>query len=166
MRLEYFQMIDRVAELDVASGRISAEATVPHASVVFEGHFPGHPLMPGVLLIESMAQASGWLIIAMHKFERMPFLAAVKQAKLRTFVSPGAMLSVAAHLVHDGSGFAVTEAQITVDGKIVANSEITFRVLPFPDDKFRAMMAETAARIGLDATAAPAADRGAGAGHT
>jgi 3-hydroxyacyl-[acyl-carrier-protein] dehydratase len=153
MRLEYFQLIDRVTALDVAGCRISAEARVPDASTIFEGHFPGHPLMPGVLLIESMAQASGWLIIAMHKFERMPFLAAVKHAKLRTFVSPGAMLSLGARLVHDGSGFAVTEADIAVDGKIVANSEITFRVLPFPDDKFRVMMAETATRIGLDATA-------------
>ena len=45
--------------------------------------------MPGVLLIESMAQTSGWLIIGTHQFERMPFLAAVKEAKLRTFVAPG-----------------------------------------------------------------------------
>jgi 3-hydroxyacyl-[acyl-carrier-protein] dehydratase len=156
MRLEYFQLIDRITELDVADRRIRAQAEVPDASTIFEGHFPGHPLMPGVLLIESMAQASGWLIIAMHKFERMPFLATVKQAKLRTFVSPGAMLSLEARVIHDGSGFAVTEAELAVDAKAVADCEITFRVLPFPDDKFRAMMAETAARIGLEV---PAGDK-------
>ncbi len=42
--------------------------------------------MPGVLLIEAMAQTSGWLVVALNRFERMPFLAAVKDAKLRTFV--------------------------------------------------------------------------------
>ena len=46
---------------------------MPTTSTIFEGHFPGRPLMPGVLLIESMAQASGWLIIAHTGFERMPF---------------------------------------------------------------------------------------------
>ena len=67
---------------------IRVEADVPTDSTIFEGHFPGHPLMPGVLLIEAMAQTSGWLVIGATKFERMPFLAAVKEAKLRTFVRP------------------------------------------------------------------------------
>ena len=52
--------------------------------------------MPGVLLIETMAQTSGWLIIAATKFTRMPFLAAVKEAKLRSFVTPGQALSLSA----------------------------------------------------------------------
>ena len=56
MRLEYFQMVDRVAALDGES--IVVESTIPEATPVFEGHFPGYPLMPGVLLVETMAQAS------------------------------------------------------------------------------------------------------------
>ena len=52
--------------------------------------------MPGVLLIEAMAQSSGWLLLALMKFERMPFLAAVKEAKMRGFVSPGEMLTIEA----------------------------------------------------------------------
>jgi 3-hydroxyacyl-[acyl-carrier-protein] dehydratase len=149
MRLEYFQMIDRIVELDLDSRAIRAHAEVPHASPVFDGHFPDRPLMPGVLLIETMAQTSGWLIIAITKFERMPFLAAVKEAKLRSFVLPGQSLSVAASLIHDGSGFAVTEASVTVDGKNVASTELTFRVMPFPDPKFRDSMAKVAAAIGF-----------------
>jgi 3-hydroxyacyl-[acyl-carrier-protein] dehydratase len=147
MRLEYFQMIDRIVDLDPDGRTISAHATVPRESPIFEGHFPGHPLMPGVLLIESMAQASGWLIIAVTKFERMPFLAAVKGAKLRTFVSPGQMLTLTASLVHEGSGFAVTDAAVTLDGKTVASSNLTFRVMDFPDQSFRASMAQAAAAI-------------------
>ncbi len=155
MRLEYFQLIDRIVELDLDGKRIRAQALVPETSTIFEGHFPGHPLMPGVLLIESMAQTSGWLIIGATGFERMPFLAAVKEAKLRTFVSPGQELSLTADLVHEGSGFAVTSAAVAVDGKTVASSEITFRVMAFPDPKFRTSMTEVATRIGfpLQATA-------------
>ena len=94
MRLEYFQLIDRIVDLNLADRTITCEATVPTTSTIFEGHFPGYPLMPGVLLIEAMAQTSGWLVVALNRFERMPFLAAVKEAKLRTFVTPGQQLSV------------------------------------------------------------------------
>src|SRR5580704_17253248 len=112
MRLEYFQLIDRIVEIDIHRRGIVAEARIRDTSTIFEGHFPGYPLMPGVLLIESMAQASGWLIISLTRFERMPFLAAVRNAKLRTFVSPGQQLTEKANVIHDGSGFAITEAVI------------------------------------------------------
>ena len=147
MRLEYFQLVDRIVALDLDARTIEAHAEVPQASTIFEGHFPGHPLMPGVLLIESMAQASGWLIIGLTKFERMPFLASVREAKLRTFVSPGQVLTLTASIVHEGSGFTITKAAVAADGKTVADSEITFRLAAFPDPKFRTSMVEVAARI-------------------
>jgi 3-hydroxyacyl-[acyl-carrier-protein] dehydratase len=147
MRLEYFQLIDRITELDLAKQTIRAEAAVPEASTIFEGHFPGYPLMPGVLLIESMAQTSGWLIIAQTRFEKMPFLATIKEAKLRTFVTPGQQLTLSARLEHEGSGFAVTDAEVAVGGKLVCNATITFRVMDFPNPSFRAFMEEFAARI-------------------
>ena len=89
--------------------------------------------MPGVLLIEAMAQTSGWLVIGGTSSRRMPFLAALKEAKLRTFVTPGQVLVVRAKLVHEGSGFAITKAEIDVDGKTVCDAELTFRVVAFPD---------------------------------
>jgi 3-hydroxyacyl-[acyl-carrier-protein] dehydratase len=147
MRLEYFQLIDRIVELNLADRKIRTSANVPQESTIFEGHFPGHPLMPGVLLIEAMAQTSGWLVIALNKFERMPFLAAVKEAKLRSFVAPSTNLDLSAELVHDGSGYAITKASIRVDGKATCDAELTFRVVPFPDPAFRKMMEETAARL-------------------
>jgi 3-hydroxyacyl-[acyl-carrier-protein] dehydratase len=147
MRLEYFLLIDRIVELSLGDHTIRTEATVPTQSTIFEGHFPGHPLMPGVLLIETMAQTSGWLLIAMHKFTRMPFFAAVKEAKLRTFVTPGQVLSVTAKLVHDGSGFAITKADIKCAGKPVCNAELTFRLVEFPNPSFRASMEKVAAEV-------------------
>src|SRR5271156_1369796 len=132
MQLEYFQLIDRIVDLNVGERTIKVEAQVPQTNTIFEGHFPGYPLMPGVLLIEAMAQASGWLLIAVMKFERMPFLAAVKEAKMRNFVNPGEMLKIEAHVVHEGSGFAVTSAKVSVAGQLRCNATITFRQIPFP----------------------------------
>ena len=149
MRIEYFQLIDRVAELNLKELTIRVEANVPTESTIFEGHFPGRPLMPGVLLTEAMAQASGWLIIAQAKFEKMPFLAALKEVKFRTFVTPGTALMIDAKLLHEGSGYAITEAKITADGKPVCNAELTFRVVDFPEGEFFANMQDVAKRIEL-----------------
>ena len=98
MQLEYFQLIDRILDLNTDEKTITVEAQVPQHNTIFEGHFPGYPIMPGVLLIESMAQTSGWLLLALMKFERMPFLAAVKEAKMRGFVSPGQLLTIEARI--------------------------------------------------------------------
>lgn len=149
MRLEYFQLIDRIIDLNLTDLTIRVEANVPTESTIFEGHFPGRPLMPGVLLIESMAQASGWLLIARNRFDRMPFLAAVKEAKLRTFVTPGQALTVSAKIMHEGSGFAMTEAEIAVDGKPVCNADLTFRIVDFPKGEFLENMHAVAKRIGF-----------------
>ncbi len=149
MRIEYFQLIDRIIALDIAGQSIRTEATVPTTSTIFEGHFPGYPLMPGVLLCEAMAQTSGWLIIALTRFDRMPFLASLKEVKLRTFVSPGEKLNLSAKILHDGSGFAVTTAECAVGEKIVCDATITFRVVPFPNPEFRASMQQAAERLGF-----------------
>ena len=148
MRLEYFEMIDRVGRLDLAARRIEAGATVPLASPVFEGHFPGHPLVPGVLLTETMAQASGYLVLALNGFSHMPFLMAVDKARFRSFVEPGAELAIAAEVEHEGSGYAVTRAAIRVEGKPICDASLRFRLMPFPAE-LEAPMRERARGIGL-----------------
>ncbi len=152
MRLEYFLMVDRVAALD--GEQIRVDSTTPDASPVFEGHFPGYPLMPGVLLVETMAQTAGWLLLALNGFTRMPFLAAVKEAKFRSFVGPGAALSVTARRIHDGSGYAVASARIDAGGKRVCDAELTLRTMPFPTPDLEAAMRDRAAAIGLTVPAA------------
>jgi 3-hydroxyacyl-[acyl-carrier-protein] dehydratase len=149
MQLDYFQLIDRIVDLNMVEKTITVEAQVPKTSTVFEGHFPGYPIMPGVLLIESMAQTSGWLLLALMKFERMPFLAAVKEAKMRGFVTPGELLTVEAGIVHEGSGYAITDAKVKVAGKLRSNATITFSHVPFPNPDLRGHMDAMARRIGF-----------------
>jgi 3-hydroxyacyl-[acyl-carrier-protein] dehydratase len=148
MRLEYFEMIDRVVRLDRANKRLEARATVPTQSPVFEGHFPGYPLMPGVLLTETMAQASGYLVLALTEFSEMPFLMAVDKARFRSFVGPGVELAVEATLEHQGSGYVATRAKIAAWGKPLCDADLRFRTMPFPKD-MEMPLRRRAAAIGL-----------------
>ena len=153
MRIEYFQLIDRIVDIDVGGGTIRTAGGCSAGKHDLRGPLPGHPLMPGVLLIEAMAQTAGWLIIGVNKFAKMPFLAAVKDAKFRTFVTPGTVLSLNAKLLHEGSGYAMTKAAAVANGKAICDAEITFRVLAFPDPSMRKAMEEWATRIAFPAQA-------------
>ncbi len=125
------------------------------ASPVFEGHFPGHPLVPGVLLTETMAQASGYLLLGLNGLTQMPFLMTVDKARFRTFVEPDAVLDVTAELVIEGSGYAATKANITIAGKPICDAQLRFRLMPFPAD-MRTLMEARLKAIGLVPLQVPA----------
>jgi 3-hydroxyacyl-[acyl-carrier-protein] dehydratase len=150
MRLEYFQLVDRVEEIDPVGGVIRTTAEVPAKSTIFEGHFEGYPILPGVLLVECMAQTAGHLVLVLEKFEKMPFLTQIERAKLRRFVEPGQRLSVTGRLVHLGSGYAVASGRIETDAGLVAEAEVRFKTLPFPNDAMRQIMLKEARRLGLE----------------
>ncbi|MEQ8480478.1 MAG: 3-hydroxyacyl-ACP dehydratase FabZ family protein [Hoeflea sp.] len=149
MHLEYFQMIDRIEALDLEAGTLTARSTVPIKSPVFEGHFPDMPLVPGVLLIETMAQASGFLVLAKTGFAAMPFLMSVDSAKMRDFVEPGAELLVSAALEHEGSGYAVTKGRIQVAGKRVADCQIKLKTVPFDQVPLAKIVRARSGEVGL-----------------
>jgi len=147
MRLEYFQMVDRIVALDVNERLVRSVCDVPQESTVFLGHFPTYPMMPGVLLTECMAQTTGWLASAVSGFTSMPFLAGVKDAKFRAAVFPGDELEIEGRIVHEGSGFTVGEAEGRRKAKLVCQARFTYRMLPYPSPQFREAILEWAERL-------------------
>ena len=133
-------MIDSISQVNLDDKFLNAHSTVPDKSTVFEGHFPGHPLVPGVLMIETMAQASGILIMHTINFSKIPLLAGVKNGKIRDFVGPKTELDIRAEIEHEGSGFAVTRAEIRSGGKRIANAQLTYTIMPFPSEMLQDMI--------------------------
>lgn len=149
MHLETFQMLDRIETLDAENASLIAFAQVPQESQVFEGHFPGHPIMPGVLLLETMAQAAGFLIMALNGFKRMPFFAGAKTANFRAFVRPGSTLRVHAEFIHAGSGYAVMATNLVCRGRRVSDARLTMRSVVFPSPSLEQHVLREGRRLGL-----------------
>jgi 3-hydroxyacyl-[acyl-carrier-protein] dehydratase len=149
MRLEHFQMIDRIVAVDSGARLLRSACTVPTQSTIFDGHFPGYPLMPGVLLTECMAQTTGWLICLLGDFAAMPFLAGIKEAKFRTLVFPGDALEFEGSVVHEGSGYTIAACTGSRGGDKVCDAQLTFRIRPYPSAQFRQSFLQWGKRLNL-----------------
>ena len=147
MRFEYFEMIDRIAALDTAERTVRSVCSVPMESTIFEGHFPGYALMPGVLQIECMAQTCGWLVSAITGFTGLPVLAGVKNAKIRGAVFPGMEITTEGKILHDGSGFAIAEGKIVSGDTPIADAQLTYRLIPYPSPEFQNTMVTWAKQL-------------------
>lgn len=143
MRLEYFELLDKVEELDIEGGTIHASSRLPEKSPVFDGHFPQFPILPGVLMLELMNHAAGYLLYRRFNRDRFVFLGGVKRAKFRRMVKPGAHLDVRGKITYDGSGFFIAETSLTVEGEVAADAEIVLIVQDFPSPEAKAALAQS-----------------------
>jgi len=135
--MRYF-LLDRILSLHPPE-RATAVKCVSLADDVFADHFPGHPVMPGALLIESMAQLGGVLVEATQRAKGRDHLHAlltiVDRAKFREMVKPGDRLEVEAIGIAAREDGGQVRATIHVDGKLAAEAELTFALFEITNPK-------------------------------
>lgn len=122
-----FLLVDRIIEMDVDAGRIVALKNVTINEEFFVGHLPGRPVMPGVLIIEAMAQTAG--ILALHKIGqpgRPAYFAAVDRIRFRRPVLPGDQLRLEVTLDWIRGRLLRVHGRARVDGKLAAEGILTF----------------------------------------
>lgn len=121
-----FLLVDRVVYMNLEDNSIIALKNVTTNEQFFQGHFPGVPIMPGVLVLEALAQAFGILIHQKGYNEKIALLMSVNNAKFRKPVIPGDALFLHCSGLHISSKGGKVQAKATVNDQIVAEAEIGF----------------------------------------
>jgi len=115
-------LVDRIEELEPE--RIVGIKNVTANEPFFAGHFPGFPVMPGVLIVEAMAQVAGVLVLKDLPAQSAVFLASIEQAKFRRPVVPGDQLRIEMKVVKRRANVAKMAGTASVDGAVVAEAEV------------------------------------------
>ena len=120
-----FLMVDRVTRID--GNQITAEKNVTINEPYFQGHFPGHPIMPGVLQLEAMAQVAGILMLKQaDNAGKIAYFMSAEKVKWRKPVKPGDVLQIDIELLRARGKVAKARGVCTVRGDLVSEAEITF----------------------------------------
>jgi len=120
-----FLMVDRVTRID--GNQITAEKNVTINEPYFQGHFPGHPIMPGVLQLEAMAQVAGILTLKQaDNAGKIAYFMSAEKVKWRKPVKPGDVLQIDIELLRARGKVAKARGVCTVRGDVVSEAEITF----------------------------------------
>lgn len=126
---EPFLMIDEVEEF-VAGESAKAIKYVNETEWYFKGHFPGNPIMPGVLITESLAQTGAVAILSMEENKgKNALFGGIDKMKFKKMVVPGDILKLEVKIIKRKGPIGIGEAVATVDSKIVAKGELTFAVV-------------------------------------
>lgn len=128
-----FLLVDRVLELEPGK-TIKAVKLVTNNEPWTQGHFPGNPMMPGVLIFEALAQAGAIILLALPEYQGKLFLlAGIKNSRIKRPVVPGDVLTLESqlHRIRMGVGFASGLA--TVNGEVAAKADITFAIVDKPE---------------------------------
>ncbi len=127
-------LVDRVEEL-VEGERIAAIKAVTFNEPFFQGHFPGRPIMPGVLIVEALAQAAGVLAIesmGLQDSGKLVYFMAIEDAKFRKPVEPGCLLRLEVSFVQRRATVCKFEGRATVDGQLAAEARFTAMIADAP----------------------------------
>jgi 3-hydroxyacyl-[acyl-carrier-protein] dehydratase len=125
-----FLLVDRIIEIEDGRRAVGVK-NVTHNDWFFQGHFPGRPIMPGVLILEALAQVAAIAVLNGSGNEgRIPYFAGIDDCRFRRPVVPGDVLRLEAELIHARPRAGKARGRATVDGELVAEAEMLFSLGP------------------------------------
>lgn len=123
-----FMLVDTIEELEPGVKAVGKKC-VTYNEPFFAGHFPGEPVMPGVLIIEALAQVGAVAILSMPENKgKIAFFGGIKEARFKGKVLPGDVLKMETEIIKMKGPIGVGSAKAYVDGKVVAQAELTFAI--------------------------------------
>lgn len=124
-----FLLVDRIVSLNLEENVIVGQKNVTINEQFFQGHFPDVPIMPGVLILEALAQTGGILVHQKGYNDKIAVLLSVNNAKFRRPVVPGDVLMLHASAIHMSSKGGRVHAKATVNGQLAVEAEIGFALV-------------------------------------
>jgi 3-hydroxyacyl-[acyl-carrier-protein] dehydratase len=122
-----FLLVDRIVEYDPARGYIRGEKAVTATEWFFQGHFPGLPVMPGVLQVEALAQTMGIYVAQQEGFgDRIGLFAAIDECRFKRVIQPGDVISLEVTMDKLGGRFGRGHAVAKVEGEVACEADLSF----------------------------------------
>ncbi len=126
-----FLLVDRIVEYDPENKRIVGVKSVTATEWFFQGHFPGQPIMPGVLQVEALAQTMGIYVAQQPGFgDRLGLFASIEECRFKRIVTPGDQLRLEVTMERLGSKFGRGHGVASVDGDVACDAKIAFIIAP------------------------------------
>lgn len=123
-----FMLLDTIEEMEPGK-RVRARKCVSYNEPFFAGHFPGEPVMPGVLIVEAMAQAGAVAMLSQPQMKgKTAYFAGINTAKFKQKVVPGNVLDLVVEIVKVKGPIGIGKGTASVDGKMAASAEIMFAI--------------------------------------